>query len=861
MAKKNSTKTATKEAMQASIPKVQALQGWQGVNFELAPPNWDQDAEHRTDDLQNNFFLVQNNIVSTSNGTIETRPESVILCEAPEGVKFTGVAYEYVDTIFAAFDDNSLRYWKIDQSSEWKTVKVCYWHEHAGEYVKVYDENGILPEHLFGKWSNIYTYGVNYTDMIICQTSGIAEDNWDEHASNMFTLALDKLDDGYLINAPRIDEPAIKATVVQHGPILSTEADDELVSQETIMYTYMNRYGMTGFDKDPTGHLVLNCIEGPATWNMEKYVSLTVSNIPLDQDITAVAFYDCEDESTDPIFIGMVEAKDFIDDTATLDWYGAMANTDEWENANLSPNGVNTTRGCVSAYCRQHDGRIYCWGNPCKPYRLGILGNPKSELNYAIGMGAGFMDIEPGTGLEITATQKFKTASGASIVTILCHHPNTSRNKRFNLIESNITLTNEISMQSWQTEEVSNVIGSNSVWGSGVWEDGLYCLGRYGLGVTTMAMEYNAQLKTQYISQNIDPVFEENLGNMINNARMIHVKDISYFIFADPEDDCLEHVLFCYDHSLNLWYTFTYGNDDTVIKHLINVDFEGSNEGIGIICEDHFALIPMAGPSRYFWEKAIKTPQYYAWKQAEEYKNVMLEELEPVIAAKKAHDRSNALLDIEHKKPWSPDKFVPQNIFDTYGSSTQYKNFMHSPTNTQFQDNIRELINNYDLNEQTAFEMTAPYKAFKAQGELNLESLIETGEIGTSTPPATTAYVAQLEFRFDYLWGEVWIDLDGVDYYGRKVHVHKHIIRKNMDYGVVDWMRVNLNLENWHLTIRSKAHFRLDAILIKQYAQSASINLPYGFDASSAYKNRINGHSYVRHYIRNYNNLKDAIVT
>ena len=40
MAKRNSTKTATKEALSASEPRLQAFRGWQGINIEEAPKGW-----------------------------------------------------------------------------------------------------------------------------------------------------------------------------------------------------------------------------------------------------------------------------------------------------------------------------------------------------------------------------------------------------------------------------------------------------------------------------------------------------------------------------------------------------------------------------------------------------------------------------------------------------------------------------------------------------------------------------------------------------------------------------------------------------------------------------------------------------
>lgn len=92
MAKKNSTKTATKEALQASEPRLQQFSNWRGISFELAPHAWSDSPYNATDpsewpggdhhnqsDLPANTFMVQNNINICSNGSIETRNEAAAI--------------------------------------------------------------------------------------------------------------------------------------------------------------------------------------------------------------------------------------------------------------------------------------------------------------------------------------------------------------------------------------------------------------------------------------------------------------------------------------------------------------------------------------------------------------------------------------------------------------------------------------------------------------------------------------------------------------------------------------------------------------------------------------------------------------
>ena len=74
MAKKNSSKTATEKAIQSSEPRVMTYRGWQGVNFVDAPLTWNPletgKNKFRQTDLPDNFFMVQNNLVTTDTQAI-----------------------------------------------------------------------------------------------------------------------------------------------------------------------------------------------------------------------------------------------------------------------------------------------------------------------------------------------------------------------------------------------------------------------------------------------------------------------------------------------------------------------------------------------------------------------------------------------------------------------------------------------------------------------------------------------------------------------------------------------------------------------------------------------------------------------
>lgn len=733
MAKKNSTKTATKEAMQASEPRLQAFTGWQGINIEQTPLEWSDspqtwgDASTQTD-LQPNYLLVQNNVDTESNGTLQTRKAERILTLPPAGTQFTGVAWLKNDILFAVCNDTIQFKHLSDPSSNWKKVSIDAF-VNSGGWSKKDLTNGAGA---YFEWSCIYTYCVNGVDNLIC----MAKNKTNSDQSTMFTGNLWSVvnQSGHISNTRTIATPTTKPTHVDHGVVAGSTADT--VSVCSIVYSYVNKYGMT-----PLSHnnpLVVNLAMSPVDWTMKKYLEIRLSGIPQDQGIIGVSFYCMLDNAASPIFIGYC---DVSSSSVTLNWYGSMADVYEWSNANLSPSGVNTTLGVPASRCRQHDGRMYFWGNKDRPYRLYIGGDSGNELTEEQGLGGDYIDIEPGTGVVIHGTYKFKTASGAGIVTILCGNPNTNMVKRYNLVNTTITVSNELVQQSYMPEEVSNVVGCNSEYGAGVWADGLYALSRYGLTVTTQQMEYSSQLQSTIVSDPIKPVFTDRLATKFSDARMIYVNRCIYFALSG-EDEQLDHVIFCYDLDAKAWYTYTFAAEDTEILHLMNIDYEGMDEGIGIMSKDRLSIIPTTGDD----------------------------------------------------------------------------------------------------------------------GE-EVEFLLETGELTAKQPTSSTTYVSQIEFRWDYFVGDCTIHLEGVDHYGRRVQVMKRVHEDEVSHDHIEWMRVDYLLENYHIRIFGKARFRLTHWIAKVYPQSNKIGLVYGFNDRSAYINRHNGVSYQHHYIKDYNNLKETILT
>lgn len=616
MAKKNSTKTATKEALQASEPRLMTFTGWQGVNFKESPLGWEPletnrvYAHHQTD-LKPNYLLIQNNMVTTDGITVETRPDSIKIGSTPktlpDTVTFTGVACLYHRWLFAVVRrpvENGFTervYYRDITRSDIDTWTL----------VRMYDaEEGWFPENY-----EITEIGY-YEEQLIALTMHPVDSGEDDHVfeGEVFTASLrytkdrvtnvDNIVVGTLSSAIRVDDPVTRCNLTVHGDLRgnATDADpieDEdgihyLTTRVEVCFVYTNKYGST-LPSDLTSMYVEH---NPVTWSANRYLEID-GTLPANQGITGIDIYCSLDENQDEIFIGHVDVR-AGQTTWKYNWLGAMSDTTQWTNVQLQTPTENTTKGVTATHFANHDSRLYFWGDPDHPYRLYIGGNPGSELSIARGLGGAFVDIEPGSGIEIKGTAKWKTVSGANIITMMCGNPNTNRVKRFNLVETNMTITNEIASRGYMYEEVSNVVGCNSRWGYGVFADGLYSVHRYGVMLTTMAMEYNSQMRNQQVSDVIQPIFTERLGLRTNDARMVCIDDVIYIVLSEEpshgsEPVSLDRVILCYDLNLKAWYTFTHDGGDDLLLHAMAIDSEEFTEGLGIISEKEIYLYPTTG--------------------------------------------------------------------------------------------------------------------------------------------------------------------------------------------------------------------------------------------------------------------------
>lgn len=550
--------TVTKTAIQSSEPRVVSLRQWAGLNINEKAPGWNPAdsafAEPNQSDLQDNFLMVQNNCLCTVSKAIETRDDDILVAESPDGLEFTGVACLQGDNLICAFDDGSIRVHVLgdEDPRSWASVPV--------DDPDSRDRSG-------ARWTEIGYY----LDTLIC----LSDD------AEMFVGPLGGITTEGVRSYRTVPNPTAVPTLTPMGEL--KEGD---VSRIQVCYVYTNRLGSTLSSPVATKYVSAS----PVEWSYAMYAKVS-GTAPKGYDITGVDVYFTMDDNTEFAFAGHVTLED--GGAWSYSWLGALADTSQWTNVSLEVPNENTTKGVNARHMTHIDGRLYFWGGDLE-YRLYIGGNPGNELSVARGVGGAFVDIEPGTGTSVECVLKHKTYSASSIITVLCGNPNTEQIKRFNLLETNVTVTNELSSKGYMTEEVSNVVGCNSRWGAGVFEDGLYAVNRYGLALTTHAMEYNNQLRVGWVSDQIKPIFTDRLGKRLNNARLVYVDGIIHLVLGQEDSDALDPVIFCYDIGAKAWWTYTYGTDEKIL-HVMAIDSQEFEEGCGVITPTRFALVPTTG--------------------------------------------------------------------------------------------------------------------------------------------------------------------------------------------------------------------------------------------------------------------------
>lgn len=541
-----------------SEPRLQVFRDFGGCNFQNSPRDFSLGASHdEQSDLQMNFVVVQNNASIASNKTIETRNNIVKLFSPPSGKRYTDACVLIGQELYIATEDGEIAYGNLTNAIG----------QNMGMTVNLDNKTG--SNH---SWESLDYYD----DKLIGATA--QNELWMGTASS-HTIS----------NAKQVPNPAALtfSNIAERGSLtISQTMTEDCPFRTDIAYAYVNKYGPTKISDRLTFYSSAPVDE----WHAGCYLRIT-GTVPQDYDVKAIELFYSADNASTLLFLGRVG----VSSTATtwaFNWLGYLDATSMWPMGNLIAPTENYTKGVPASRMCNIDGRMYFWGNRNQPYRLYIGGNPGNLFSISPGTGGGFVDIEPGTGQEIRYVDKYKTQSGASIVTMLCDSQNSMKEQRFNLVENSITISNEQNMKSWQAEQVAGAVGCKSFHGATVCEDGLYSISRYGLALTTMTMEYNSQIRANYVSEPIKPVFTDtvNLGSRLKNAVLLEVDGILYVAFGNA-NGTVDNILFCYDIDLKSWWTYTLDIDEPIID-MLHIDYEGSREGIGIVTKNAVYLLP-----------------------------------------------------------------------------------------------------------------------------------------------------------------------------------------------------------------------------------------------------------------------------
>lgn len=545
-----------------SEPRVQVFRDFSGCNFELSPREFTLGKEEYQEqsDLQMNYVVVQNNAGITSNKTIETRPALRTLFTAPEDNKFTGASILVKDNLYLALENGDLKRGNLSDGDYLYSVELV--------------NNSVTPGSV--DWTSFA-----YIDNTLIGTT----------RQNQIWLG----NEYFLENARKVPDPNALtfSNLTPRGSLtISQTLDDDHPYRIAIAYALVNKFGPTRHSDQFTFYASTPVNE----WSSEQYLDVAVNIVDPDDKykVCAVDFYYTTGNSSTLLFAGRIGDSDgiysWMSGTHTFSWYGYLDATNMWVAANLIAPVENYTEGAPASRVTCIDSRVYFWGSDENPQRLFIGGNSGNLYSISPGVGGGFVDVEPGTYQSVRVVTKYKTQSGASIVTMLCDSENSTKEQRFNLVENSVSLSNEQSMKSWQAEQVAGSVGCKSFDGALVCEDGLYSVSRYGIALTTMTMEYNAQIRTNYVSDAIKPAFTERDRALLKHSILLECDGILYLAFG-LDDEKYDNMIFCYDIDNKAWWTITLDIDEPILK-LLHIDHEDSQEGIGIITPNKVYLLP-----------------------------------------------------------------------------------------------------------------------------------------------------------------------------------------------------------------------------------------------------------------------------
>lgn len=540
-----------------SEPRQQVFRDFGGCNFELSPRDFTlgKDVHQEQSDLQMNYVVVQNNVGIASNKTIETRNNLVKLYDAPSGRTFTDACILIGRELYLGLDNGDLKYGNLGSS--------------ALNNVTLTNNADGSPAHHWRSFA--------YADNKLIATT---------QENQLWTGTVSAHN---ISNARKVPNPSalsLSNLTAKGSLTISATMDDNHPYRIAISHAYINKYGPTIHSNQFTFYANYPVDE----WHGGRYLQV-FATAATGYAIEAVELYYTTGNSSSLLFAGRTDIAGGNGGAWRFNWYGYLDATTMWPIANLIAPEENYTEGVKASHVACIDSRMYFWGDNNQPQRLYIGGNSGNLFSISPGTGGGFVDVEPGSGQEIRVVTKYKTQSGASIVTMLCDSKNSTLEQRFNLVENSVSLSNEQSMKSWQAEQVAGSVGCKSFNGALVCEDGLYSVSRYGLALTTMTMEYNSQIRTNYVSDPIKPAFTDKNRSLLKNSAIIECDGVIYLAFG-RDDATLDNILFCYDIDQKAWWTVSLDIDEAILN-MLHIDYEGYREGVGIVTANHVYLLPL----------------------------------------------------------------------------------------------------------------------------------------------------------------------------------------------------------------------------------------------------------------------------
>lgn len=579
MAKKNAngkSKTATEKMTRSTEPKIQVLARWAGMNISSLAPGWTPDEDYDNEEFDNTLdgdlkqWVIQDNVVCCDNGSVETRRNTVALNElaASQTSNYDGPVVLHKDYAYCANSTGGIyRAFFVDGL----TVSTLTLDHKGRPAPSRFTDITILNKMIIATSAE----GVLYTGRI--NSAGICT-----HMACAKAIPDTVLDPANItVTATGLTSPSCPVSI-------------------GFCYSLSNRFGNTRGSKW-TNSVVYNL--SPAEFNHQNYLTLNIK-LPADytvgpdadtvtKDITGVDIYCHLDDAQDAIFIGHVN----IPSSATsvdYKWTGALNTVHGWAMSPLTIPMENMTEGAHGKYCSVLEDKLYVYGGPKSPYRMYYGGNPGNEIQFNRGTGSGWMDADFTEYTQLYDLHNFKTWK-ANILTVLGDQPNTNRSPRYNIIEHNMAITNEIQVKGMFLERIENVLGVKNRNASIVLFDGLYAINRHGIGLTTMPMSGNVEDKQEYISDGIKPIFQEFLSTHLNKSKITGYKKNLFFALGNDSDGSLENIVFCYNIALKSWFTYSFPEIKGKIRNIFIIDSVNYPEGLGIITTRGIYLVKDLG--------------------------------------------------------------------------------------------------------------------------------------------------------------------------------------------------------------------------------------------------------------------------